>query len=214
MNISEILKAKGISDETIAAVLDEMKQNKIFTASEENLDIRYGKLKTQHEGTTKQLEEANNLIEELKKNNTGNEALQQQVTAYEQQVKQLQAELEEAKINAEAKVGLLEAKAVDVDYLLFKMREKAKSDGKTIELDDNGKIKGWDDMLSSLQTLAPNMFESSGSDDGYQIIKPNRLKGSDGGEQQVTRESFRAMGYEERLALKQKNEQLYNSLSR
>ena len=52
MTISEILKAKGISDETIAAVLDEMKTNKIFTSSEENLDIRYGKLKTQHDGVT------------------------------------------------------------------------------------------------------------------------------------------------------------------
>jgi predicted DNA-binding protein YlxM (UPF0122 family) len=45
MNLIEILKAKGISDDIIKAVQDDMKTNKIFTASEENLDIRYKKLK-------------------------------------------------------------------------------------------------------------------------------------------------------------------------
>ena len=212
MNLIDILKAKGVNDELIAAIQEDMKANSIYTASEENLDIRYGKLKTQHEGTTQQLNEANTLIEELKKSNKGNEGLQQKVTAYEQQVAQLQAELEEAKITAEAKVGLLAAKAVDVDYLLFKLREKAKADGKTIELDENGKIKGWEDMLSSLQTMSPNMFESASGDDGYQVLKPNRLKNGDDGNVHVTREQFRAMGYEERMALKQKNETLYNTM--
>ena len=92
MTISEILKAKGISDDVIKGVLEDMKANKVFTASEENLDIRYGKLKTDHEGVTKQLGEANTLIEELKKSNKGNEGLQQKVTAYEAQVQQLQQE--------------------------------------------------------------------------------------------------------------------------
>ena len=39
MTLNEILKAKGISDELITAVLDEMKANKIFTSAEENIDI-------------------------------------------------------------------------------------------------------------------------------------------------------------------------------
>ena len=67
MTISEILKAKGVADEVITAVLEDMKANKIFTASEENLDVRYGKLKTDHEGKVKELDEANNLIAELRK---------------------------------------------------------------------------------------------------------------------------------------------------
>ena len=83
MNITEILKAKGIDDETITGILADMKANKVFTASEENLDIRYGKLKTDHEGKIAELTEAQNLIAELKKSNKGNEALQQQVTDYE-----------------------------------------------------------------------------------------------------------------------------------
>lgn len=159
MTLSEILRANGVGDEAIAAIQAAMKANKVYTASEENLDIRYGKLKTQHEGATQQLNEANALIEELKKSNKGNEGLQQKVTAYEQQVAQLQAALEEAKIDAEAKVGLLAAKAVDVDYLLYKLKEKARADNKPLSLDDNGKLKGWDDLLSGLQTQCPNQFE-------------------------------------------------------
>ena len=48
MNISEIFKANGIADETVSAILEAMKANNIFLSSEENIDVRYGKLKTQH----------------------------------------------------------------------------------------------------------------------------------------------------------------------
>ena len=158
MTITEILKAKGVSDDVIKGVLEDMKANKIYTASEENLDIRYGKLKTDHEGVTKQLTEANSLIEELKKSNKGNEGLQQKVTAYEAQVQQLQQELEESKIDAAIKVGLLSEKALDVDYLTFKLKNK----GEALTLGEDGKIKGWDDKIAALKTQCPTQFESNG----------------------------------------------------
>lgn len=157
MNLVEILKAKGVSDDIIAAVQEDMKANKVFTASEENLDIRYGKLKTDHEGKLKELDEANGLIAELKKSNKGNEGLQAKITEYEQQVQQLQEQLQQTKLEAEIKVQLLEAKAVDVDYLTFKLKEKGE-----ITLDESGKIKGWDDKLAGLKTQFPNQFEANG----------------------------------------------------
>lgn len=39
MTLSEILKAKGIADDVAQSVLDDMKANKIFTASEDMLTI-------------------------------------------------------------------------------------------------------------------------------------------------------------------------------
>lgn len=158
MTIAEILKANGVDDNAAKAVLDAMKANKIYTASEENLDIRYGKLKGDHEGATKQLAEANSLIEELKKSNKGNEGLQEKVAAYETQVQQLKAELEQTRIDAAVKVGLLDSKALDVDYLTFKLKAK----GDALTLDENGKIKGWDDKLAALKTQFPQQFEASG----------------------------------------------------
>lgn len=167
MTIAEILKANGVDDNAAKAILDAMKENKIYTASEENLDIRYGKLKGDHEGVTKQLAEANSLIEELKKSNKGNEGLQEKVAAYETQVQQLQAELEQTRIDAAVKVGLLDSKALDVDYLTFKLKAK----GDALTLDENGKIKGWGDKLAALKTQFPQQFESSGK----KTIIENRL---------------------------------------
>ena len=64
MNLTEILNAQGITEEVANAILAAMRENKIFTASEENLDIRYGKLKTDHEGVKQQLGQANATIED------------------------------------------------------------------------------------------------------------------------------------------------------
>lgn len=166
MTIAEILKAKGVSDDIIKAVQDDMKANKIYTASEENLDIRYGKLKTQHESTTQQLTEANTLIEELKKGTKGQEGLQQKVSDYEAQVTQLQQQLAKTQLDAEIRVQLLSAKALDVDYMTYKLKEKGE-----LALDENGKIKGWDDKLAGLKTQFPQQFEASGA----KKIVENRL---------------------------------------
>ena len=156
MTIAEILKAKGIDEEIIKAIQEDMKTNKIFTASEEHLDDRYGKLKLQHEGKIAELTEAQNLIEELKKSNKGNEGLQQKVSDYEAQVAQLQEQLAQTQLEAEIKVQLLGAKALDVDYLTFKLKEKGE-----LALDENGKIKGWDDKLAGLKTQFPTQFEDT-----------------------------------------------------
>ena len=93
MTLQEILKANGVVDDIVSKVLAAMKENKIYTASEENLDVRYGKLKTDHESVTKQLETANTTIADLKKANGNNEALQGKVTEYEQTIAQLQEQL-------------------------------------------------------------------------------------------------------------------------
>ena len=215
MTINEILKAVGLDETNITSVLENMKANKLFLTSEENMDIRYPKLKTQHEGVTKQLEEANALIEQLKKSTKGQEDNQQKIAAYEQQVTKLQAELEQTKLNAAIKVELLSSGAKDIDYLTFKLNEKLKKDGETLALDDSGAIKGWDDKLTGLKTQFPTMFETDDGDgDDYQVFEPNKLQKGDGGELTPTRESFLAMDYEQRVALKKKNEKLYKQYAK
>ena len=174
MTIAEILKAKGVADDVVQAILDDMKANKIFTASEENMDIRYNKLKTDHEAVVKERDEGKTLIENLQKANKGNETLQQQVTDYKAQVEKIQAELAQTKLDAEIKVELLAAKALDVDYLTFKLKEKGE-----LALDENGKIKGWEDKLAALKTQLPNQFEAVGQ---KKVIENRLPEGSAGGE--------------------------------
>lgn len=95
MTLEELLKAQGLSDEQIKAITASMKENKIYTASEENLDIRYGKLKTDYDTLNTQHGESTKLIEQLKKDAKNDEALQGKITAYETQVANLQKELDE-----------------------------------------------------------------------------------------------------------------------
>lgn len=202
MNISEILKAKGIADDVIQGILADMKANKIFTASEENLDIRYNKLKTDHDGVNQQLTEAQALIENLQKSTKGQEAAQQQIADYKAQAEKLAAELEQTKIEAEIKVGLLSEKALDVDYLTFKLKEKGE-----LALDENGKIKGWEDKVAALKTQLPNQFESAGS---KKIIE-NKLPDDNGGGDALTREALLKKPYAERMKIFNENPEAYKT---
>ena len=205
MTIAEILKAKGISDELVQAVLDDMKNNKIFTASEENLDVRYGKLKTQHDSVNQQLTEANALIADMKKSTKGQEELQSKVTAYETQIATLQAQLEETQIEADVHVALLSegVKPDDIDYVMFKLKAKGK-----LERGEDGKIKDMDDKIAALKTQLPSQFTG----EKKKNILENKLPEGDPGDKPVTKEEFNKMGYNSRVALRQENPELYSQM--
>ena len=205
MTLAELLKSKGIEDSIIEGIIAEMKNNKIFTASEENLDVRYGKLKTDHDGKLKELTEAQNLIAELKKSNKGNEDLQSKVTGYEQRIQQLEAELEQTQIDSAINIGLLAAgvKPDDVDYVTFKLKAK----GDELALDENGKVKGWDDKVAALKTQLPAQFESTGS----KKYEEHKLPDGDGGGDALTRESILKKPYAERMKIYSENPEAYKT---
>lgn len=203
MTINEILKAKGLDDTTITSVLDDLKANKLYFASEENMDIRYGKLKTQHDGLNQQLTEANALIETLKKSTKGQEDAQKQIAEHEAREQALLAELEKTKVLSEAKFALKDAGALDVDYLLFKLQEKGE-----LALGEDGKLKDWDDKLAGLKTQLPTQFESKG---GKKNIVENKLPGNEGGGDTVTRESLLKMPYNERMRVYNENPEAYKA---
>ena len=204
MTLQEILKAKGLSDEDIQSVIGEMKQNKIFTASEENLDIRYGKLKGDFDALTKQHGESTSLIEQLKKDNAGNEGLQQKITDYEKTVADLTKENEQLKVDSAPKIALLEAKVTDVDYLTFKIKEKGE-----VKLGEDGKIKGIDDTIAALKTQFPQHFTS----ESKKKIEENKLpNGDDGNGDGMTKKELLSKPYTERQRIYQENPDLFNEI--
>lgn len=160
-------------------------------------------------GKDTELKSANDLIAELKKGTKGNEELQGKITGYETQVADLQKQLAETKIASAIKIALLSEKALDVPYLTFKLEEKLKAEGKTLELDDNGNIKGWDDLLSGLKTQLPNQFESTSS----KKVDPNRLPKSEDG-QVMSKEEFNKLGYNSRVKLREENPELYETMTK
>jgi hypothetical protein len=162
-------------------------------------------------GKETELDTANGLIAELKKGTKGNEELQGKITGYEAQVKELQQQLHDTKLNAAIKVALLSEKAVDVDYLTFKLNEKLKEKGETLELDENENIKGWDALKDGLKTQFPAMFSSN--TDGKKVFDDDSLPGSDD-DNAVTKEEFAKMGYKSRVELKESNPELYAKLTK
>ena len=133
---------------------------------------KYDALQELFNGQKTELESANGLIAELKKGTKGNEELQGKITNYETVVvPELQAQLAETRTKGALKVALLSAKATDIDYLSYRLNEKLRAEGKTLELDENDNIKGWDDLLSGLKTQHPAFFETK-SNGG---VDPNPL---------------------------------------
>lgn len=137
---------------------------------------KYDALQALLDGKTTELDTANGVIAELKKDTKDNEELQGKITNYENTVAQLQSELEKTKLDNAIQLALRDAKAVDPDYLAYKLREKYKPEELT--LDENGKVKGMDEKLSGLKTQFPAQFEVS----GQKKILENRLDEGDTGE--------------------------------
>lgn len=130
-------------------------------------------------GKDMELTSANDLIAQLKKSSKGNEEMQGKITDYETEVAKLKQQLQETEIRSAVKVALMSEKAVDVDYLTYKLNEKLKEKGESLELDENGKIKGWDDLSSSLKTQFPKMFDTASDDGGYKPLDDGKLPDTD-----------------------------------
>lgn len=207
MTLQEILKAQGLTDEQVTKVIGEMKQNKIFTASEENLDVRYGKLKTDHDALVTKDTESQKLIAELQKATKGQETVQKTIDDYKTKVAEQEAELAKVKVESATKIALLGAgaKASDIDYLIFKLSSDAEWKA---ELDENGNVKGIDDKIKGMKTQFPSQFEPG----TQKKIEEHKLP-DDNNETKVTKEEFVKMGYQQKLKLFNENPDLYNELS-
>lgn len=218
MKLEELLgeelysQVKAKIDEVNSKETDKLKHVKFADLSEGSYvkKEKYNLLETEKASVADRLDKANKLIEELKKDNKGNEEMQGKINTYEQEKEALQQELKETKLKAAVKVALLSEKAVDVDYLTFKLSEKLKEKGEKLELDDNENIKGWDDKLSGLKTQFPNMFESSQGDN--RRILENRLKDGDGAGGTLTRKDILSKPYSERARIYNENPDAYNAV--
>lgn len=173
---------------------------------------KYDSLAEQLTGKQTELDTANGLIAQLKKDTKGNEELQGKITGYEQQVADLQAQLAETKLKSAIKVALLSENVKDVDYLTYKLNESLKEKGEALELDENDNIKGWADRLSGLKTQFPEMFTSaSAGKDGYKPVGDNRLPQGEGNNEGLTKAGLLKMSYAERNKIYSENPEGYKA---
>lgn len=180
--------------------------------SKEKYDSELDKLNTLITGKDTEIGNANKLIEELKKASKGDEGMQQKISTYETENARLQKELEETKVNSAIKVALLEAHAVDTDYMTYKIKAALKEKNEELKLDDEGHIKGWDNMLTDLKTQFPAQFTaSSGSDDGKRNIIENKLPDPTNKDTGLTREDILKKSYAERAKIAQETPEIYEA---
>ena len=120
MNLTEILKANGIDDEVASKVLADMKTNKVFTAGEENLDIRYGKLKNEHAQAQQSIADLQSQIAQFEQLKSQNATLVEEAN---KKLAELQEENDRIKLDNAVERALIEAKVQDVDYMKFKLKD-------------------------------------------------------------------------------------------
>ena len=156
MTLKELLESLGYTSEQIDKILSGMKENEIYTSTEENIDERYTKLKNQHDDASKQLGDANKLIETLQEAAKGNEGLQTQIAEYQKQAEEANARAAKAERDSAIKLELLANGAVpeDIDYLIYRL-ESGKVE---VKMGDNGKLSGMDDAVKALKTQFPKQF--------------------------------------------------------
>ena len=203
MNLKEIMLANGIEEAVISKIASEMKANKIYTASEENLDIRYGKLKNEHTALTQQTSDLQAQIAQF-------EQLKAQLTSQAEEANKKIAEMqsENAKIKADYALerALMEAKVQDVDYMKFKIKEKH-PDG--FKLDENGKIESINTVIDDLKVQFPNQFAKT-----EKKVEEKKLEKSDDNNGGISSEQFTKMNYHERAKLFKENPEQYAELNK
>ena len=203
MNLKEIMLANGIDNAVIDKIASEMKANKIYTASEENLDIRYGKLKNEHTALTQQTTDLQSQIAQF-------EQLKAQLTSQAEEANKKIAEMqsENAKIKTDYALerALIEAKVQDVDYMKFKIKEKH-PDG--FKLDENGKIESINTVIDDLKVQFPNQFAKT-----EKKIEEKKLEKSDNDNGGISSEQFSKMNYHERAKLFKENPEQYAELNK
>ena len=203
MDFKELVVKYGVTEDKVEELLADLKTNKIFFSAEENMDVRYPKLKADNESNLAKLTEANNLIEQMKKSAKGNEDLQTKVSEYEAKIEKIEAENEKLKIESATKVALLQAGGEDIDYLIYKLKESNE-----LKLDKDGNVDGLEGIINSMKTSMPTQFKSSQN----KKIDENKLQtGKDSGSS-LTKEEFSKMTYAERNKLFRENREAYDEL--
>lgn len=203
MDFKELATKYGVSGDKLDGFMAELKENKIFFSAEENMDIRYPKLKADNESNLAKLTEANSLIEQLKKSSKGNEDLANKVKEYEAKIEKIEAENTKLKIESATKVALLQAGGEDIDYLIYKLRENNE-----LKLDKDGNVDGLEGLINSMKTSMPAQFKSSQT----KKIEENKLEQKQQEGSSISKEEFNKMTYAERNKLFHENREAYDEL--
>lgn len=153
MNFKEYLVSTGISEEQAQQVVAGMPEKDFHLASEENLDVRFEKMKQKKEELETDLATANETLTTLRDENKDVKTLQEKIDDYEQSIQQLETERAEEQKSFAIKEALTKSGVKDLDYMMFKLGD--------VEVDEEGNLKDLDNKLKELKENNPTFFAES-----------------------------------------------------
>ena len=134
--MEELLRGLGLETETVTKIVEAMKEQKLYTTKNENIDIRYSKLK-------KEFEDSKKTIEELQAKGSQNEDLQKTILEYENKLKQ-------TNIDYAIKDALKGVKHSELLKTQFDMTKLTFEDGQ---------VKGIEEQLKNIKNTYKEFFE-------------------------------------------------------
>ncbi|MCW6112447.1 phage scaffolding protein [Clostridium sporogenes] len=172
--MEELLKRLGYTDEQIQKIIGGMKENKIYTTTEEKIEERYNKLKEQKVALDEQIKTANATIEDLKKNNTDNETLQSKIGEYESKVSDYEKQIQDMQFNYAIDGALKNANVKNTKAV------KALLNLQNVKLDGES-IMGLNDQLEALKKSDSYLFDAtiSGNEPGDGKSNPSPQEATD-----------------------------------
>lgn len=204
MEFKELLKAQSLTDEQINNITAKMKEEKIYTTSLENADERYTKLKGQKADLDEQIKTANATIEDLKKNNKDNEALQKTIQDHETTIENLKKESAQKDFNYALDSALKDNKCKNAKAL------KALLDLDNIKFNE-GKLEGLEGQLTALKESDGYLFDTSNPAPGNTGGTGNHPRVG-GGTGAVTKADILKMPYSKRVEFYNNNKEEFNRL--
>lgn len=202
----DFLKGLDLTDEVIDKIMAE--NGKDIEKAKGDLEAKEAELKTKEtelETLQGQLEKANEQIEEFKDMDIDEikKKADEYKEKYETAKEDAEKELDKIKFNYEIDKALSGAKAKNTKAV------KALLDMENLKLADE-KILGLDEQLEKIKEENDFLFEAEDKNKPPRIIRPGGSDEPKG----ITKEQFNKMGYLERVKLKQKDESLYEKLSK
>lgn len=147
---------------------------------------KYDTLDATNKTNEQKLGEANNLIEQLQNKSIPD------FGEYEQKIKALQYQIKQVKIKTAVEAAMISEKVTDRDFILFKLAEMG-----SLELDENGCVKGLNEKIARLKNQYKKCFGSSKRTGRFEGVRA-RCEDMDYG---FSKKSILSMPYNQRVAL-------------
>lgn len=162
--------------------------------------------KDQYNTKVDELKEAQDTLDDLKKNHEGVEELQTTIEDYETKVEELEQEKIDQATKFALKTALTDVGAVDVDYFADKLIGD-------VELDEEGNLTAFEDKIKDYQTKHPALFKKADENDsknkgGFRVLG-NDLEGGERTPNMTKEDINKIDNPEKRIKAIQENKDLY-----